>query len=765
MSWFNNKNKSLVDKENILSQVFDEVNMLSQAVIAGKLDVRGKAEKFDGEYKEIIEGINNLIDAFVGPINVTAEYVERISKGDIPPKITDTYNGDFNEIKNNLNNCVETMSGLLSETDKLIKATQEGKLDTRGNAKAFTGGWGTLVGEVNDLIDAFVAPINVTAEYVERISNGDIPPRITDTYLGDFNEIKNNLNNCIDVMSGLINETNKLINATKEGKLETRGNSEAFAGDWGVLVKGINDLIDAFVAPINVTASYIDKIGKGEIPPEITDTYLGDFNEIKKNINACINGLGGLVEGKDVIARMSNNDYTKKVEGAYPGIFNELAKSINEVSDRVNNIIGILNNIANGDLKDLEDLKSIGKRSENDTLIPSMITMIEIIKSLVEETAILSAASVAGKLDTRGDVHKFRGEYGKVVRGINDTLDAVIAPVNEAASVLQEMASGNLDVSVTGDYQGDHAEIKNALNETITTMSQVMSDINQAADQVATGSRQVSDGSQTLSQGSTEQASSIEELTASITDIASQTKQNAANANKASELATEAKDKAVQGNNQMKEMLNSMTDINESSANISKIIKVIDDIAFQTNILALNAAVEAARAGQHGKGFAVVAEEVRSLAARSADAAKNTTDLIEGSINKVQKGTKIANDTAAALIEIVTGIEKAANLVVDIATASNEQASGIAQINKGIEQVSMVVQNNSATAEESAAASEELTGQAEMLKEMVGKFRLRKISNSFRETEIKLIGSGKTSGKNISSSSRIILANNESDKY
>ena len=183
----------------------------------------------------LVGGVNKLIDAFVAPINVTAEYVDRISKGDIPPKITDTYYGDFNEIKNNLNNCIDVMSGLLSETNKLIKATQEGKLDTRGNSQPLMGDWGTLVGGVNKLIDAFVAPINVTAEYVDRISKGDIPPKITDTYNGDFNEIKNNLNNCIDVMSGLLTETNKLIKATQEGKLDTRGNQQPFNGGWGEL--------------------------------------------------------------------------------------------------------------------------------------------------------------------------------------------------------------------------------------------------------------------------------------------------------------------------------------------------------------------------------------------------------------------------------------------------------------------------------------------------------------------------------------------------
>jgi methyl-accepting chemotaxis protein len=238
-----------------------------------------------------------------------------------------------------------------------------------------------------------------------------------------------------------------------------------------------------------------------------------------------------------------------------------------------------------------------------------------------------------------------------------------------------------------------------------------------------------------LSQGATEQASSIEELTASIEEISAQTKLNAQNATQAKNLAETAKDNAVQGNSRMKEMLKAMGEINDASGNISKIIKVIDEIAFQTNILALNAAVEAARAGQHGKGFAVVAEEVRNLAARSANAAKETTDMIEGSIKKVEDGTKIANETASALDKIVEGVTDAASLVSDIATASDNQATGIAQVTQGLAQVSQVVQTNSATSEESAAASEELSSQAELMKEQVDRFKLKKNTSAYHRNE------------------------------
>ena len=562
----------------------------------GDIDVKIEVKTKD-EIGKLTEAFSKMVDN----IKVQSDVAEKIAAGDLSIKIIEKSDKDV--LSKSLKLVVETLQKLVAESEILTKSTVEGKLDTRGNGDAFKGGYKEIVLGINKLIDAFVGPINVTADYIDRISKGDIPPKITDIYNGDFNVMKNNLNLCIDSINLLVTDAGSLVEAAVAGKLSTRADASKHRGDYKKIVQGVNDTLDAVIEPVKEAATVLQEMSSGNLKVRVKGEYKGDHADIKN--------------------------------------------------------------------------------------------------------------------------------------ALNDTLDSLSAYVTEISEVLDEMSNSNLELTINNEYKGDFAQIKDALNLIIQSFNEVFTEINNAADQVSAGSNQVSDGSQALSQGTTEQASSIEELTSSITEVAAQTKQNAVNASQANELSLDAKEGATLGNSHMKEMLKSMEEINESSSNISKIIKVIDDIAFQTNMLALNAAVEAARAGQHGKGFAVVAEEVRNLAARSAKAAKETADLVEGSIKKVELGTKIANNTAESLDQIVLGVSKAATLVGEIAAASNEQATAIFQINKGIEQVSDVVQTNSATAEQSAAASEELSSQAAMLKNMVGKFKLKRGSASaYNETTL-----------------------------
>ncbi len=362
----------------------------------------------------------------------------------------------------------------------------------------------------------------------------------------------------------------------------------------------------------------------------------------------------------------------------------------------------------------------------------SFIVIFSVSKSIGKPISLVSKRlELLSKGDLKSDVPTVRSkdEIHTLATSLENTVKSLKSYIQDIDFTLSSISAGNLTVKTDQEYAGDFTGIKTSMQDITTSLNEIMAGINAASNQVNDGSAMISNSSMALSQGATEQASAIQELTASLEEISAQTTQTASNAKKATDLANDAKSDAANGNQQMTEMLKAMDDINESSENISKIIKVIDDIAFQTNILALNAAVEAARAGQHGKGFAVVAEEVRTLAAKSASAAKETTAMIEGSITKVEVGTNIANQTAEALSNIVSKVENAASLVDSISVASQEQALGIEQISLGVSQISQVVQTNAATAEETAAASEELSGQAQQLKSSVSIFKLNEIAN------------------------------------
>lgn len=310
-------------------------------------------------------------------------------------------------------------------------------------------------------------------------------------------------------------------------------------------------------------------------------------------------------------------------------------------------------------------------------------------------------------------------EIGQLASSLNQMADSL----ESTAGIAEKIAEGNLNVEVK--LASDKDQLGRALRTMTENLNDVLGQVQAAGEQIATGSGQVADASQSLSQSTTESAASLEEINASMTEMASQTKLNADNAEQANKLSNDARQGAAEGAQLMEEMVSAMREINASSEDISKIIKVIDEIAFQTNLLALNAAVEAARAGQHGKGFAVVAEEVRTLAARSAKAAKETAELIENSVGKTRNGTDIADKTASALKEIVTGATKVSDLVGEIAMASNEQAQGFSQVNQGLNQIDGVTQQNTANAEESAAAAEELSGQAMQLQHLLSRFVLK----------------------------------------
>lgn len=329
-----------------------------------------------------------------------------------------------------------------------------------------------------------------------------------------------------------------------------------------------------------------------------------------------------------------------------------------------------------------------------------------------------------GNLKAKVDYHS-KDEFGLMSEDLRETISTLDSYITDIGHAMAQMADGKLTVKPNVEFKGDFIALRDSIVSLVNSLNDALTQIALSSDQVSAGSDQVSAGAQALSQGATEQASSVEELAATVNEISSQVRDNAANSRLAKERVDAVGGEMTESNQKMQDMIHAMSDISNSSNEIGKIIKTIEDIAFQTNILALNAAVEAARAGAAGKGFAVVADEVRNLATKSQEASKNTSVLIANSLKAVESGTKIADDTARSLMVAVGGAKEVMETIDKIAYASDDQANAVTQVTLGIEQISAVVQTNSATAEQSAAASEELSGQAQILKNLVGRFELK----------------------------------------
>lgn len=377
-------------------------------------------------------------------------------------------------------------------------------------------------------------------------------------------------------------------------------------------------------------------------------------------------------------------------------------------------------------MKDVYRLSSI-------MIIGSIFSLVLLVtlssKQIIKKLKPLAQLNLAADALKKGDLsyritYESKDEIGQACADMRNAFLSLQQVISEISQWMAALESCDLTLLPATEFPGDFAAIKSSYESLLETLNSGFRQIKSSAVQINAGAEQVSSGAQTLSQGATEQAASIEELSATITSISEKIKSNADDASKASELSAQIGASITESNQYMSSLMNAMNEITHASHEVNKVIKTIDDIAFQTNILALNAAVEAARAGEVGKGFAVVADEVRNLAGKSAEAAKSTTTLIETAINAVSEGTRIADQTAKSLEQVVEDAEGITNKIQEIAASSEEQSDSVGQINIGAEQISTVVQTNSATSEESAAASEELAGQANLLRSLIGQFKL-----------------------------------------
>ncbi|MCL2564417.1 MAG: methyl-accepting chemotaxis protein [Defluviitaleaceae bacterium] len=522
-----------------------------------------------------------------------------------------------------------------------------------------------------------------------------------------------------------------LVTNISQGKLNVNIDKSNIPNDEiGVLTHDIVGLIDIIKAIMDdLSKAYHEYMKVGDMHYTIDDSkYQNSFKEVIELINALLTQNTKDIESMAIaLDKIKEGDFEANVViEDWPGEWAILPQTMNGLCANLKSvhaeIAGMIHAAATlGDLHyRIDESKYAGGWRE------IMVGLDEIAEAV--DLPVVEIRDIMDNL-SRGDfsakvVGDYNGDFLQMKNAVNNTIETLSLYIDEITRDLAAMSGGDLTTVITNEYVGSFGPIKESLNNITVSLNKTMSEISSASDQVLTGAKQISMSAQELANGAQEQASSVQELNATIDVINQQTRQNADNAVEASDLSNKSTVNAQEGNEAMKRMLKAMTQIKESSSDISNIIKVIQDIAFQTNLLALNASVEAARAGEHGKGFAVVADEVRTLAGRSQEAATQTTELIQDSINRVEAGSSIAGTTAETLDAIVISAGEVLDVIGSISTASKEQAEAIGQVSEGLSQISNVVQNNSAVSEETAAASEELNSQAELLRQLVSYFKL-----------------------------------------
>jgi methyl-accepting chemotaxis protein len=614
----------------------------------------------------------------------------------------------------------------LGEVERVREAVQAGKLSVRGDATSVDPEFRPIVLGLNATIDAFAGPFEKALVAIERFSRGDLPEHLEVQFQGDLDRQRRALNALIDVVIQRNTDIKALIEAASAGRIDARADVSRYPGYNGVMIGRINTLLDAITRPMEVTADRIRRLGAGEQPPPIQDDVKGRFAELKESVNALIEVQARRNDDlKTLIAAASEGRLDVRADPArYPGQNGALIADVNAMLEKlvqpVRHAAEAIGKLARGETPPplQEHLKG-----EFGALVDNLNRCIAVIHALLEEVDVVIRAGRAGDLGTRADASRAPGDYGRILQGVNATVDAITSPLVEAAAVLASYAARDLRARMVEDYAGDHAQLKQVVNATGMALDGAVAQVIESVAQIQSASEQIAASSQGVASGASRQAGALGDTNARLLDVATAARRTSDEAQQAEALARAAQGAAERGGAAMGHMNGTIERIRSAAESTSQIIKDINDIAFQTNLLALNAAVEAARAGEAGRGFAVVAEEVRSLALRAKEAATKTEGLIRESVKQAADGEQVARSVEATFQEIRGGVTKVAAIVQEINGSAREQAAGLQKVSAAMGDIDSVTQQNAASAQQSSSVAAELNSQSGQLSELVSAFQ------------------------------------------
>ncbi|WP_167848741.1 methyl-accepting chemotaxis protein [Methanolobus halotolerans] len=805
--------KRSADSQTVIA---DEVSKLAVCALEGNLDKRIKTGEFNGRAKETMDEINSLMDAVVEPFMAASKYVRRISEGDIPPQITKEYKGTFNEFKNNLNACVDAINSLVEDSARLAEAGIEGRVDVRADASRHEGDFKRIIESLNTTLDAIARPLHESTDVLLKLAVNDFETGVDGEYTGIFkdnayavNEVRNRLLNIqrtfeymavgnfsdleryrkagkrsendkllpntvllMETVKGMADEFIGLGTAAEAGSLDHRVDSSKFDGLFQEAVNSVNDAFDALIAPLNMTADYVENISRGEIPEKIHDEYKGDFNIIKNNINACIDGLAGLQECDEILQLMAENDHTRKVEGQYQGIFADVGEATNSIRDRLLTVMSVNKRIAVGDLGNLEGLKKVGKRSENDELIPCYITMMSNIEGIVDEFIKLGRASETGNLDYRADSSAYDGVFQEAIDTVNMAIDALVTPLNESIRIVNEYSEGRLDARVSFETQGDFKVFANALDSfgdnlqaiiadssevleaisnndltrpvrvrgvgefqlltdgvenTRMSLNDVVSTVNNSSRNVAStaeemsasveemtsSSYQIADTVSEISKGAQNQAGKTEEVSRAMVDMTMTVQEVATNSQKAAETAKESNELIHDLGELAGDLLRKMEGIKGASSESSKAIMELDGKSKQIGEIVNLITSIADQTNLLALNAAIEAARAGEHGRGFAVVADEVRKLAEDSGNAAKQIAGLIHQIQDGTANAVTTMQEGADEVSHGASALNDAVNMIQKVVTAGDLIASMVQDIAAAAQEQSASIEEVTSSVE----------------------------------------------------